>query len=344
MRSPLERDVDNPIITADMFDQGSVLVSNPGVAAFDDRLVMAIRVDHGRSGDGNIDGSTVAFASSHDEGATWTIDTLPAIDRTRAIKILAPAEPLRDLTSEVWRVYDPRLTTIDVDGCQQLALCLAVDTTHGLRPALLTSADGHAWHCRNLGPPDDRNHVLFPDPIDGRWHRLTRPMHDYGGEALGAGAYEIWLQRSPDLEHWGHDRMLLDPTSLSPDVEKVGPGPPPIRTKAGWLCLTHIVTEARSHAPRGWEPNWSLSYAVGGLLLDLNDPARVVAVAPVPLLTADESYERMGYRHDVVFATGCHVRGADLDVYYGAADTVVAKASAPLASVIDFVLSGRQKD
>lgn len=340
MRSPLRRDGANPILTADAFPGDCVLVSNPGVAVLGDTLVMAIRVDHGRVGDPNIDGTTIAFASSPDDGMTWTLDALPAIDRDAALEILAPVEPHRDLADELWRVYDPRLTSIELDGGSQLALCLAVDTTHGLRPALLTSPDARTWRCRYLGPPDDRNHALFPERIDGSWWRVTRPMHDYGGPALGAGRYEVWIQRSPDLEHWGRDRMVLDPGRLGAGHVKIGPGPPPVRTAAGWLCLTHLVSTADSPGRRGWEEQWAKTYAVGAMLLDLDDPSRLLAVAPTPVLEPTASYERSGYRHDVVFATGCHLRGDTLDVYYGAADTVVARASAAAEEIVAFVLSG----
>ena len=78
------------------------------------------------------------------------------------------------------------------------------------------------------------------------------------------------------------------------------------------------------------------------MILDLDDPSRLLAVATSPLLEPVAPYERSGYRHDVVFATGCHLRGDTLDVYYGAADTVVARASAPLDEIVAFVLSGRR--
>ena len=81
MRSPLRSDGANPILTADWFAPDCVLVSNPGVASFGDALLMAVRVDHGRLGDPNIDGTTIAFASSSDDGTTWTLDAVPPIDR-----------------------------------------------------------------------------------------------------------------------------------------------------------------------------------------------------------------------------------------------------------------------
>jgi beta-1,4-mannooligosaccharide/beta-1,4-mannosyl-N-acetylglucosamine phosphorylase len=215
----------------------------------------------------------------------------------------------------------------------------------------LESEDGRNWRARSLGPPDNRNQVVFPERIDGRWVRLERPMHDYGGDAMGAGRYGIWCSFSPDLTHWGDTRFVCDGTGMAEAGVKIGPGAPPIRTAAGWLCIIHTVADvAGPERKRGWEDRWMKQYSAGALLLDLDDPSRLVAIAPGPLLSPFESfpYERIGFRNDVIFPSGVTVESTpgggptELRVYYGAADACVAMASAPLDDVVDFVLRGAQ--
>jgi beta-1,4-mannooligosaccharide/beta-1,4-mannosyl-N-acetylglucosamine phosphorylase len=353
--TPFRRHPANPILDRHSIDHPGILVFNPGVTRFDDRFLMAYRTDHGRWGDPHITGSDIRFSWS-DNGVDWKPAETGPIDRAAAIDLLQPLEPHRDLERELWRVYDPRLATVDLDGTATLVMTFAADTTRGLRPALAVSHDGATWTARALGAPDNRNQVLFPRPIGGRWARLERPMQHYGGEAMGAGDHAIWVSLSPDLTHWG-DTRLVGGAELFPSADaKVGPGSTPIETDAGWLCLVHTVSEDPAAGKRGWEPTWQRTYRVDALLLDRDDPARVVAVSPEPLLAPDPGhrYESEGFRNDVVFPGGTIVVSPDRDglvrdggsagpelwMYYGAADTVIALATAPLADVVDFVLSG----
>lgn len=332
----------NPIIAAEMFGGDAVLAFNPGVTRFDDGWLMVVRLDHGTRNDANITGTSLAFARS-DDGLEWVVSSYPVLDRPAAIGLLQPLEPHRPMGEELWRIYDPRIITHTSAGRDELVLTFAADTTHGLRPGIATSLDAVTWTARWLGPPDDRNNVVFPELIDGRWWRLHRPMHDYGGAGLGAGRYGLWASCSPDLEHWGSAHFLGDRDLWQFSNDKVGPGAPPVRTEQGWLCLAHAVLVADAPGGgRGWEGDWNKTYLATAVMLDGDDPTRVIAAAEVPLLEPHAAYERSGFRHDVIFPTGAVVVGDQLRMYYGAADTVVALATAPLADVVDLVLSGRR--
>lgn len=311
---------------------------NPGVTEWADGFLMAIRVDEGEPGSANITDSWIGFAYSAD-GISWEVDASNSIDRDRAIELLTPLEPHRDLQTELWRIYDPRLTQLDIEGTATLALSFAADTTHGLRPGLALSTDARNWRAISLGQPDDRNHVLFPERIDGAWWRLQRPMHEYGGAALGAGTYGVWAAASPDLVHWGSHRFICDRHALPFADDKVGPGAPPVRTEHGWLCVVHGVSVDPSAGKRGWEPSWHKTYEAGAVLLDLADPTRVIAASRVPVLTPEASYERLGFRNDVIFPSGALLVEETLHLYYGAADTVIGLATAPVGDIVDFVLS-----
>jgi beta-1,4-mannooligosaccharide/beta-1,4-mannosyl-N-acetylglucosamine phosphorylase len=346
--SPLRRHDDNPILTCADIDDPGILVFNPGVARFGDRLLMAYRCDHGTWGDPDIVATDIRFAWS-DDGVSWQDDPALCIDRARAVELLQPLEPHRDMERELWRIYDPRLVVLDDahQGGQRLALTFAADTTHGLRAGSAESADGRSWTAVGLGPPDNRNQVLFPRPIAGRWSRLERPMQSYGGEAMGAERHGIWISHSPDRRHWGDTRFVCDRSLFGFANDKIGPGPPPIATDAGWLCIIHTASNDPEAGRRGWEPVWQRTYHAAALLLDLDDPSRVVAAAPAPLLSPDKAYryETDGYRNDVIFPSGALVvdgsgQDPELWIYYGAADTSIALATAPLKDVIDFVLSG----
>jgi beta-1,4-mannooligosaccharide/beta-1,4-mannosyl-N-acetylglucosamine phosphorylase len=342
MSSPLSRHPSNPLVVADQIGGDSILVFNPGVARFDGRYFMALRSDTGTIGNPNITGSAIHFAWS-DDGVSWKPAEQPPLDRLAAIRLLQPLEPHWDLEQVLWRIYDPRLVTVDLDGQPTLVMNFAVDTTRGLRAGMAMSRDGLEWEPLHLGAPDNRNQALFPEKIGDHWYRLERPMQHYGGEGMGSGMFGAWVSRSPDLRFWGDTRFVTDRHAFPYAGDKVGPGAPPVRTEAGWLAVMHAVSVDPTAGKRGWEPQWQKTYRAGAVLLDLDDPSKVIAAASEPLLEPhpDAPYERDGYRNDVIFPCASLVvdqGGVDeLWVYYGAADTSIALASAPLSDVIDWI-------
>jgi predicted GH43/DUF377 family glycosyl hydrolase len=106
------------------------------------------------------------------------------------------------------------------------------------------------------------------------------------------------------------------------EEEKVGIGPPPIRTDAGWIMIYHGVD---SH----------IVYRVGAALLDLEDPFRVIARTPEPILEPETPFERTGVVPNVVFPEGAVVVKDELKVFYGGADKVCCVASVPLKQLIE---------
>ena len=319
-----------------------VLTFNPSVVELDDGWLMAYRCDHGVEGDPHITGHSIAFARSSD-GVTWLHGVVPPIDRSRALELLAPMEPHRDPELEFWHVYDPRLQIVP-SAPWPLLMTLAVDTTCGLRPALLGSRDGgRTWYAVHLDGPDNRNVVVFPETIDSDIVRLERPANEYGGPVMGGGRYSIWIRRSADLQHWSAPRLVLRADELGETVAKIGPGAPPVRTEHGWLTIFHAVEEGAEGSGRGWEADWTKRYAAHALLLDLDDPSRVIGWSSAPVLAPIADHERLGYRNDVVFPGAAFIRAGDWDdpggvptlwLYYGAADSVVGLAAAPLADVL----------
>jgi predicted GH43/DUF377 family glycosyl hydrolase len=171
--------------------------------------------------------------------------------------------------------------------------------------------------------PDNRCPVLFPEKIDGKYFRLDRPV---GKVRPG----QIWISSSPDLIHWGHHRLLMDYGWAVWNKKKIGPCGPPIKTDKGWLMIFHGVCEWGSVG----------IYSLSCALLDLKNPEKIVGIAPGYILTPEETYERVGQIPNVVFSTGAIVdeETEELKLYYGAADTCIGLATAPLNRLVEICL------
>ena len=171
--------------------------------------------------------------------------------------------------------------------------------------------------------PDNRGVSLFPEKIGGYYWRLDRPMARNG---------MIWLSRSPDLIHWGHHRPLLAPGYSIWNTTKIGPTPP-IRVPEGWLVLLHGV-DTPCDGPH---------YYIGAMLLDADDPLKIVGKTRSYLLAPEAPCETNGQVDNVVFPCGAIARPEcdELWLYYGAADTRVCLATGSLRAIVDACVNER---
>jgi predicted GH43/DUF377 family glycosyl hydrolase len=169
-------------------------------------------------------------------------------------------------------------------------------------------------------PPNNKDAALFPRKFDGLYAMLHRPV-------VGGGS--IWIGYSPDLVYWGKCQVVI-PVRGGPwwDGRRVGAAVP-IETEAGWLVIYHGVKEVVGGP----------IYRFGAALLDLDEPHRMIARARRWLLAPREPYEQMGDAPNVVFPCGGFVRGEELWVYYGAADSSICLATARLEDVLEVVLA-----
>ncbi len=197
---------------------------------------------------------------------------------------------------------------------------------------LLRSADLRTFQRLGLITPagvDDRDGVLFPQQVAGRYVMLHRPSA-WAGEGYGTERPGIWLAYSDDLLTWDYgegDQYLLMRPRAEWEGAKIGAGPPPVRTAAGWLLIYHGVDER-------------YVYRVGAALLDLEDPSLVLARTDRPLMEPAERYEQQGVIPNVVFPTAALWQpGEELLVYYGAADRVVGLATADMDELLEHLLS-----
>ena len=196
------------------------------------------------------------------------------------------------------------------------------------------SADGIHWRhlCWATEPElDDRDVILFPAKIGGRFAILRRPAQ-FVGPRYGTDRPGIWLSFSDDLRRWTPPHLLARP-QFAWESGRIGGATPPIPTPEGWLTFYHGVEET-CPADR------TVIYRMGAMMLDLEDPRKVIGRCPQPLMEPETYYERFGlYIPNVIFPTGAVVKDGLVYLYYGVCDTAIALATAPLEEVIRHVLA-----
>lgn len=309
----IKRHEANPILSAKDIPFKADLIFNAGVVKFNGRYVMVFRNDYGYSGGNNFEGTNIGLAYSND-GITWDIQKKPCFD-------------LKD--EEIQRAYDPRLTVID----GRCYMCFAVDTKHGLRGGIAVTDDFDKFEILSLTVPDNRNMVLFPEKVNGKYVRLERPFPVYSRG--GIDRFDTWISDSPDLKYWGNSNLLFAVENIPFANDKVGPAAPPIKTKAGWLMTFHAVDIDATRGKNGWEDSWKKRYCAGIMLLDLNDPTKIIGMSKEPLITPEAEYEINGFRNNVIFPGGMILEDSgEVKIYYGAADTVECLATAHVDDLI----------
>lgn len=181
------------------------------------------------------------------------------------------------------------------------------------------------FQCENAFLPFNRNGVLFPEKINGKFAMLSRPS-DNGHTPFG----DIFISYSPDMKYWGEHRCVMKATPFEESAwqtTKIGAGPVPIKTNEGWLLFYHgVITTCNGYR-----------YAMGAALLDLENPSKVLCRTRSYLLGPAAPYELTGDVPNVVFPCAALLDGNRIAIYYGAADTVVALAFCYQDEVIDFI-------
>ncbi len=218
--------------------------------------------------------------------------------------------------------YDPRVA--EIDGRYYVSWC---NDHHGPTIGLAWTDDFVTFHqLENAFLPYNRNGVLFPKKINGRFAMLSRPS-DTGHTAFG----DIFYSESPDLEFWGRHRHVMAPAEFKESAwqcMKIGAGPVPIETSEGWLLIYHGVL----HSCNGYV------YAFGSALLDLEQPWKVLARSGQYLVSPREIYELAGDVPNVTFpcASLHDPETGRIAIYYGCADTVTGLAFGYIPEIIEF--------
>lgn len=296
----------NPILTVEDWPYKANAVFNAAAAQVDGKTILLARVEDYRGV------SHLTVARSNDGVKDWQIDKSPTFK----------PEP-KNYPEEIWGVEDPRLTWID--EMKKWALCYTSFSKGGPLVSLAMTEDFKTFE--RLGPvmpPEDKDAALFPVKFGGLWAMLHRPTPR--SAMLGA---HIWISFSPNLKHWGqHREIILAREGSWWDANKIGLCTPPMQTEEGWLILYHGVRTTASGS----------IYRLGLILLDLEDPTKVIRRTDEWIFGPKTPYEREGDVDDVVFPCGWIKKDNKVFMYYGAADSRICLATVDFKELLDFVL------
>jgi len=324
-REPImERSRQNPILTRDsippippeLVDVTSVF--NPGAIKFQGKYILMMRVQS-RSRE------TFLVVAESTDGERFT-------SRNEIVRL----EGLEKLGKRVYHIYDARLTRLD----DAVYMMFAMDMEGACHLGLASTRDFSRFTFLGMATDDDtRNGVLFPEKVGGRYLRMDRPNRSEVDGGVRTGS-TIWLSESDDLLRWKRVAPLISGRFHYWD-EFIGSGPPPVKTRQGWLHIYHGVAGHFGSAN---------IYQAGVVLLDLNDPSKVLGRCRFNVLEPRELYELAGQVPNVVFPSGMIVEQYDaqgfvlpdspVKVYYGAADTVIGLATTTVRHLLAAALEG----
>lgn len=202
------------------------------------------------------------------------------------------------------------------------------------RSGIARSEDLHKWehlYWTNSPDTDDRDVILFPEKIKGRYALLRRPLNFVSPSQL-EGEAAIRISYSEDLLQWTEAEIVIRP-EYPWEGGRIGGATPPLKTDKGWLVFYHGVENA--------DPDHrTVIYRLGVMLLDLESPQKVIARHPNFIMEPEAYYEKTGlYIPNVIFPTGAVLKENKVWLYYGVCDTAIALATAPLDRLLDKLLN-----
>lgn len=218
--------------------------------------------------------------------------------------------PNNDL--ETWGIEDPRITRID--GSYYIVFSSVSPV--GVGVGLAVTTDFETVHRLGLiFPPENKDVVLFPERIGDKYYALHRPV------PKGIGRPEVWISESDNLRYWGNHRYLMGLREGHWDNTRIGSGAVPFKTEKGWLELYHAADE-------------NDRYCMGAVLLELDNPAKIIARSHQPILVPEAPYETDGFFGNVVFSCGAIAEEDIVKLYYGVADTSMACAELRISEIL----------
>ncbi len=295
----------NPILTAANWRYPVNSVFNAGATRLADGTTLLLCRVEDRRGH-----SHLCAARSVNGVDDWQIDSQPTL--------LPDPE---NFPEEIWGIEDPRITYIPELG--RYAVAYTAYTRGGPGVSLALTEDFRKFE--RLGmvmPPEDKDAALLPRRIGGQWALIHRPVGPFGAH--------IWISYSPDLKHWGTHRLMLEARRGAWwDANKIGLSPPPIETPQGWLVIYHGVRQTAAGA----------LYRLGLALFDLENPERCLKRSKEWVFGPEAMYERHGDVDNVVFPCGYTLApdGDTINLYYGAADTSIALATASIRGILNWL-------
>ena len=169
----------------------------------------------------------------------------------------------------------------------------------------------------------DKSGVLFPEKVQGKYVIMHRVFPDILIDFVDT----LDFPRGTYLQ--GEHRINIRPGAW--DSRKIGAGAPPLKTNHGWLLIYYGVDEKDAS-----------KYKMGAMLLDLNDPTKVLHRSSHPIIEPSDWYENEGHKAGIVYPCGALVKDGKLIIYYGGADTVVCAAYADLETFLQQLMHKEQ--
>ncbi len=233
------------------------------------------------------------------DGVNFEIDDLPAISAANEYETFGVEDPRISLIDGTYYVHYVAVSPFGVVTCLASTEDFASFKRHGV-----------------IFSPENKDVAIFDEKVSGRFYAFHRPVSPLFGRQ------DVWLADSPDLLTWGNHHRLFGPGPGSWDQAKVGAGAVPFRIEQGWLEIYHGV-------------DIDNRYSLGAMLLDGNEPWKVLARSKEPIFEPEADYECEGFFGNVVFSCGLLREGDTLRLYYGAADTTICYAELSLKLIVD---------
>jgi len=215
---------------------------------------------------------------------------------------------------ERFGIEDPRITQIA--GKYYISYSAISDIT-GITTCLASTADFIRFTRHGvIFLPDNKDVVIFPEKISGKYFALNRPSSSV------FGLNDIWISESTDLICWGNHSRLMGTREGYWDDGRIGGGAVPFKVEEGWLEIYHGASKDNR-------------YCLGAVLLDNDEPFKIIARSKKSIIEPQTDYELNGYFGNVIFTCGVLYEEGSVKIYYGAADTFIAHAEIKLADILN---------
>ena len=299
--APIWRYSENPIIDRNPIENVA-RIFNSAVMPYEDRFVGVFRGEQ-------TNGIPYVYLGWSDDAIHWDIQPEKV--------------PFEDENGDPFMphyAYDPRL--VKVEDTYYIIWC---GDFFGASIGMAKTTDFKKFvRVENPFIPFNRNAVLFPRKIRDKYIMLSRPS-DSGHTPFG----DIFLSESPDMVHWGCHRHVMGRSGNWWESVKIGGGAAPIETNEGWLLFYHGVSGTCN----------GFVYSIGGAILDLEQPSKVLYRCENFLLTPEKWYEERGFVPNVCFpcATIHDSESGKIALYYGCADSYVGLAFTHVDDIVDYI-------
>lgn len=213
---------------------------------------------------------------------------------------------------EAYGIEDPRISLIE----DIFYISYAAISSMGIVNCLISTKDFYTFtRYGAIFHPDNKDVVIFPEKIHNKYYALHRPSISNFGKP------DIWIAESPDLIHWGNHRYLMGTREGYWDNGRIGGSAIPFKTKEGWLEIYHGATKEDR-------------YCLGAVLLDADEPWKIIARSEEPFIEPQFDYEVNGFFGNVIFCCGVLYEDSKVKIYYGAADTTLAFAEVHVEEIL----------